>query len=668
MKAKFFKCLARGLLCGLVVSTQVLFAAEGLFPKMPAAPMVYAADCRKNSEDSKMTARALAGLVNQKAAEAYVIATPNSHEQLKYCGKPFEILSAPEGRHPGLRALFQKYQGRVKKMFLYDPDKNWTFFLALMAGAQQEGIPVTEEIRDALMADTGWTGEVEDFRNRWAGPTEAYDWALKHLMPGCSRQVVFIPKLKNSGIVDYVVATKGFAFRLDFFNAEAEQVKKIFRAKPYGLGTSLMGYAGDEANVVANQYGIGYVVSDFYSNGSFWSSFLNKTYTQSPGKARRAEPGKIYASIMWSDGDNIAFDQEPLFNFWHSNERGNVPVATPLSPTLQELNSPLLDWYYAHLTDNDELMAGSTGVQFIYIRDYNEQLFPAWCQLSRRWCADAGFHSVRIWIAPRPSAKYSVYMANCGMDGVFGEGWTLKTGFPPKIETYGVENEDKLYEAFTNVAPNPQSPVFVNFTPIVAGFDHGGGGYRAIQEQVERLQKNFPERYVFMLPKDQLATLKAYYDGLEVKQIEVRPDKSDGLKAVSSGDGKFTIAERDGDKCWLVPKQAPPKIEYFYLDAADEFRPKPGQMLEIELEYLDVGTGQVSFEYDSTDLRAPLGGAYKGYGYNLRRANTGKWLTGRFYVKDAGFGGLQNDGADFRFQNQGDELFIRAVRVKRTGK
>ena len=49
----------------------------------------------------------------------------------------------------------------------------------------------------------------------------------------------------------------------------------------------------------------------------------------------------------------------------------------------------------------------------------------------------------------------------------------------------------------------------------------------------------------------------------------------------------------------------------------------------------------------------------------LRRANQGRWQKARFYVKDAGFGGSQNNGTDFRFCNRGDDLLIRAVRVRR---
>jgi hypothetical protein len=40
-----------------------------MFPKMPAAPKAYVADCSKDGAAAKMTALALEGMVNQQSAE-----------------------------------------------------------------------------------------------------------------------------------------------------------------------------------------------------------------------------------------------------------------------------------------------------------------------------------------------------------------------------------------------------------------------------------------------------------------------------------------------------------------------------------------------------------------------------------------------------------------------
>jgi hypothetical protein len=652
------------LLLGIALSIQSAFAASGMFPKMPAATNVYVVDIHQDSGDARKTAWALQGLVNQSSAEVYIANQWQHLEQLKDSGKPFEKLQELSGTDAGLRTLFQQYQGRVKKMFIYDPDKDWTWYLALMSGAQQEGIPVTASVRDELISEFGWTGEVEDFRNRWANRIEAYDWALTNLMPNCSKQVVFAPRT-GMPIIDYAAASRGFAFWLDFSKPdELAEVRKIFQTTGYGVGTSLMGYAsgGDKANEIANRYGIGYVVSDRYANGSFWSSFPDKIYTQSRGKAIKAEPGKIYAHIMWSDGDNIQFDQNPLYNFWHDSARGTIPVATELSPTLQELNSPLLDWYYSQMTTNDELVAGPTGVQYIFIRDYNDGLFPAWCRLTHDWCEDAGFHSTRIWLADKGTAKYFTYMHLCGFDGLLGEGWSVAGGFPPQIDTWGAANEEDLYNHFLAVKPNPQAPVFCGFTCIVQGFNRGGHGYSAVRRQIDRVEKEYPGRYVFLLPKDEFATIQAYYN-TNTLQISGRPGITNGLSPVSAGDSDFTVTKQSGVNCWLLPKHTSPN--YLYLDVDDHFLVQPGARLELDLAYLDTGSGDIVLDYDSTDFRLPNAGAYKEYPYAIHRQNSGQWKLARFYVNDAHFANRENGGADFRFYNGGDDLLISAVQVRR---
>ncbi len=53
--------------------------------------------------------------------------------------------------------------------------------------------------------------------------------------------------------------------------------------------------------------------------------------------------------------------------------------------------------------------------------------------------------------------------------------------------------------------------MFVSFTPIVQGFDKKNGGYTAVKRQIDRLEAAYPGRYVFLLPKDQFATIRAYY-------------------------------------------------------------------------------------------------------------------------------------------------------------
>ena len=652
------------LLLGMFLDGQPAFAASGMFPKMPAAAKVYVFTISNDSGDAKVTARALQGMLNQQSAEVYLITNPRDWEQLKSSGKPFEVVEPLTGPDPGLRTLFKKYQSRVKKVIVYENVPDWSGYLALMTAAQQGGMVVTEPMWHHLAEEFDWKGPVENFQKKWTNKIAAYDWALANLMPGCNKQVVFASWIQLP-LDDYMVASKGFCFELDF-NAERAEVQKIFRTQGYGVGTSLMGYAntGDLANNVSNPFGIGYVVSDLYANGSFWSSFPNKTYTQTPGRAIAAQPGKVYASIMWSDGDNIQFDQIALYKFWHDPARGQIPVATTMGTTLQELNSPLLDWYYSNATTNDELVAGAPGVQFIHIRDYNPELYPAWCKLNRDWLDGAGFSSVYMWLMPWPTAKYVTYMKTCGRAGTIGEFFSADPTLP-SIPNSGVGDEAHLFEVITRVKPKANQPVFRIFIPTTGNFDRGDErGFTAIKRQIDRVEAAYPGRYVFMLPKDQFATLRAYYgQHPPAQKIAARPDTSEGLTAVSNGDGPFTTVERNGVRCWLVPKQTSPN--YLYFDAANDFLPQFGGAVEVAVTYLDAGSGDVVLHYDSTDFQSPTAGAYKGCPDVIHRANSGQWKVARFRMNDARFADRENGGSDFRFYNKGDDLLISAVEVTR---
>lgn len=493
------------------------WSASGMFPKMPLATNVFAVDTPRDSRDGKMVGWALEGLINQNRAEVYVLSESLNESHYRKLGHmPHVDLKPHAGADGGLRALFEKYQTRVKKMIVYDPQKDWTWYLALMMAARQDGIPVTEAIKEQLVSEFQWNGEVEDYRNRWGGRIEAYDWALKNLMPGCNHQVLFVVEY-GKPLADYVAASRGFAFWLDFGNpAERAEAEKIFSCGAYTVWTSLMGYAnqGDSANAIANKYGIGYVVSDLYRNGSYWASFPNQTFQQRPGSAIKATPGRIYVAITWSDGDNVQFDENAIYLMWHNKDRGSVPVGTPLSPSLQELNPRLLNWYYQSATTNDELLAGPSGVQFIYVNDYNEKLFPDWCKTNRAWMDGAGFRTACVWHTTYPSEKYSEYIATCGLTGILNSGNSLKikydAGVPILGEGDGAWKETDIFDRLSRMPPSRNGPVFVGVKCIVAGFIKNEAGYTNIKRQVDRLNAAYPGRFVFLLPKDLFATIRSY--------------------------------------------------------------------------------------------------------------------------------------------------------------
>lgn len=329
-------------------------AASGVFPKMTPASTVQVVDLRNDSAEARLSALALQGLVNQTAAGVYVLTRDTDQTFLDASGKPYTVLPPLGGSNPGLRTLFKQYQSRVKELIVYDPTKDWTFDLALMEGAIDGGIPVPQDLEQSLVSEFGWQGTVVDIRNNWTDRVSAYEWARANLMPKLNTHVLFSAGLRSDwqtapwSIYDYVVATKSFVFWLDDTNtAEKQEIQKICQTPGYPSIAPIMGYGynGDGLLNTVEPYGFGWQVSDFFANGSVWSSFPDKTYTQAVQGATSAQPGKIYVSIYWSDGDNVQFDEGGIAKLWSDPARGSVPVGTTLAPSLQELAPPILDWY-----------------------------------------------------------------------------------------------------------------------------------------------------------------------------------------------------------------------------------------------------------------------------------------------------------------------------------
>ncbi len=121
--------------------------------------------------------------------------------------------------------------------------------------------------------------------------------------------------------------------------------------------------------------------------------------------------------------------------------------------------------------------------------------------------------------------------------------------------------------------------------------------------------------------------------------------------------------ERNGRRCWLVPKGN--STNYFNMQVNKAFRPETGKPLQIDLAYLDLGSGAIALDYDSTDTSLPDGGAYKRSPSIVHLMNTGQWKLAHFQINDARFAGREKDEADFRFAATGDNLIVSGVQVQR---
>lgn len=511
----------------------------GLFFKNQKVPLeqISVFDVRGDDSYGKITAAVAQGVLNQENAEVYLIYEPHHQTQFEdvygKLGETWNLLKGeyPETKYAGLATLIDKYKDRFKKMVLWDPEKEWTWCMAQMICAQQKGIPVTREIKNFLNNELEWNIDCEDISNKWSTKLEAYQWAIDHLAEGCHKTLSFSAGLRSDYIAnpwkiyDYAAASKGFVFYLS--NSKPDEfamIQKICKKMDYQPGSSTMGYGadqdGDALNNATNPFNVGFMVSDYYANGSFWCSFPRKAFQQRKGKAIEAMPGKIYVSLIWSDGDNVQFDSNQMYNmFKNARRRGEVPVGMTMAASLQELNPVLLEFFYKNLTPNDELVAGPSGFQFIYGDKYNDSNYGKWLEINKKWMETAGFHTACLWNTT-DKERYGRYMQTCGLQGVFD-------GFSNNKERYEVGNdgegvvsilqgahcwaEGDVYKDLTSVKPDSKRPVFRNVYLIAAGYG-GADGYERLIRELQHLESYLPNTYELLLPMDLCATLKEYLE------------------------------------------------------------------------------------------------------------------------------------------------------------
>ncbi|OUS75935.1 hypothetical protein B1748_14050 [Paenibacillus sp. MY03] len=573
--------VALGLLCivilaGAIVALQIRNkqSASSTFPKMESADTLHVYDIRNDSAEAKLAALTLQGLINQSSAEVYVLTREKNLDQLwlDQSGKSYSPVSLVTGSNPGLRTMYRDYQSLIDKFIVWEGSKDWTFNIALMKGALEAGLPVTDGIRSSLISEFG-SQSVEDIRSNWNGRVDAYKWAVEHLMPSLDKRILFSAGLRLPdwvgypwNIFDYAVASKSFTFYLDPRNPdEYEEMKHIIQEGGYPPGTAVLGYApnADDLNEYTNPLGVGYVVSDFFSNGSVWSSFENKTYTQPAGAAVDAEPGKVYVSITASDGDNLQYAQQ-LMDYFQDPAKGDVPVGITIAPVLRELGSPILDYLYAEKGDNIELVAGPSGYQFIYPNHYSIHGYETWLNENKKWLTDAGVHTANVWRIPLNSVYHKQMVDSLAGSGVTG---ILRGDDVQPINAYHgiytlsqgnmLTRDGDIYSILSSVSEDREHPVFYNLYPILAfyGVDDNGEAvfFERLKDEVARLQQDFPGKYVFLKPQDIVATIKKLNTDIEGVSFEADNSSAETLYLYEDNHSAMDEGYRyaDGDASWI---------------------------------------------------------------------------------------------------------------------
>lgn len=514
---------------------------SGMFFKnnMPVKTIVF--DLRGDEQVARMIAASMQGIINREQGEVYLIWTDLDESLLTDLDAP-NVTRVPGigSRNSGLAALYNEYADHFSKLYLWDPagdmSKDWTWNMAVMMSAQNDGIPVSKDLLSFFRDNLGCTLPQEDLTEKWASEHDAYKYMLENYPGKFHGKLSFSLGLRSDylsnawRLYDYATASKGFVFWLDESSAEDLVIfEDIFNTLQYPVGSSSMGFGmntiGDDLNKYINTKNVGFVVSDYYSNGSYWCGFPNQAFQQRRGIPVETEPGKIYVAISWSDGDNIQFDAGVMYQiFKEDQQRGGVPVATTMAAGLQELNPKLLEYYYKNMTSNDEFSAGPSGFQFIYGSQYSQSgKYEEWLDMNKKWMETAGFHTVHLWNTSEQRI-FKQYMETAGADLVMdgfdnthtsGAAYKYVDGVVRIDQGTHCKEDGDIYRDLMSISPSERRPLFKHVYILTEYYARKSGrivGYQKLMDELARVERESPNTYVYLLPMDLAATIKQFIE------------------------------------------------------------------------------------------------------------------------------------------------------------
>ncbi len=343
---------------------------------------------------------------------------------------------------------------------------------------------------------------------QWKNRIQAYTWAESNLLKNSATTLIAGMDPKISGALrSFLVATRTFIYWLDASNcipsifngfiSECGLMKRIFSTFP--TGTIHLGWFIDEPRGVGltSQAAMPVLASDYFENLEVWSSIQNVVTGQAmfststsathsamgsitsgaaepaPSSASgsassstlgsitsdAAEPApsfssqteigtvstpKAYVSFTISDGDNLQYDQHRMAGLWKDPARGSIPIGWTISPSLVQTAPSLATYYMNSASPNDELIAGPSGVGYMYPSDWPQQQLTAFLRLTGESMQAMKLNIVEVldsgssqgFVNPALQTTYVDVLAPFGIKGILsGSGqsqstWKKVSGVP----------------------------------------------------------------------------------------------------------------------------------------------------------------------------------------------------------------------------------------------
>lgn len=368
-----------------------------------ASSPVAVMDVSRLGWDELCSAESLQGLVNRRGPRLLLLHGADADRRWmdiyrERAGFRYETVST-------LPELFARFRNDFRGLVVYDAAVDGSRYAAITMAGIEDLLPVSEETltgrspamesggAHASLADSGWP-VVHDLRGRFHSSVEAAEWALKELMPRCSRTLAHaVDGGMADGIptgvcgpmsgFDWQVMHRGFVFNLGAqaktmvsygaevggSAAQADLYERILKALK--APAQINGYGDPEEYWCLLLSRHGHYSFHAFHNWSFHSKVptgkrgLRQSVRPSP-QTVQPETDRYYVCFMTSEGDTMKGPLPFFYDSWFDPARGSVPVNWGVNPLMARLFPAMLEYFYATATPADGFFAGPSGAGYAY--------------------------------------------------------------------------------------------------------------------------------------------------------------------------------------------------------------------------------------------------------------------------------------------------------------
>lgn len=377
------------------------WSAGRVLPAFQTPTHLAVYDLRATPFDIKVSIATLVGLINRPLPRVYLYANTNDDFWLEHVLSPLvpHTISPLRGIDI-LKELLTTYRELVRGYILYDPDMPDSINVATTLAGQRDAVIVSPDLARQLLDALPRLPILQDLRKltvQWPTRLHAYRWAQQNALAGASKRMIAgLDPQKTVGIRSYLVANRAFVHWLDPRNvlpdprlgllSERALLRQLFDA--LSPGAAHMGWFVNEGIGVmqASQHAIMAYASDFSTNLEVWSGVpLPEPLPEQAAEQQELpalDPHKVYVSFTFSEGDNLQYIQAHMLDLWRDPARGSIPIGWTTSPALIHAAPALASYYARTATPNDDLIAGPSGVGYMYPSFWPADAYPTYLKTS----------------------------------------------------------------------------------------------------------------------------------------------------------------------------------------------------------------------------------------------------------------------------------------------